>query len=229
MPKPKGKKKMRKDKAQDKRIKSLEKFVYKTIENKQVNYGYNDLVRTVSTSGDKRSQFLAVAVGAEDGFANNDGARIGNSITLMNQGVVLTFAQATTGDLYNRVRVLIVESTEGNQEINMTDVLRFGSYSSYGDLVFASPYTTKANTNKRYKIHMDKCFELNRNAGGATKIIKHNIKYREGGSPGKLVTYADGGAIYPNNHRLNILCISDSSVSPHVVWNYNVRSTYKDA
>ena len=223
------KKKVQKDKKQDQRIKSLEKFVYKTIENKQVNYGYNDLARSISTTGDQRSQFLAVAAGAQDGFANNDAARVGNSITLMNQRVTLMFSQATTGDLYNRVRVLIVESTEGNQNLTMSDVLAFGSYASYGDLVFASPYTTKANTNKRYKVHMDKTFELNRNANGATKIIKHNIKYREGGSPGKLVTYADGGAIHPNNHRLNILCISDSSVSPHVVWNYNVRSTYKDA
>lgn len=221
--------KVSKDKKQDKRIKSLEKFVYKTIENKQVNYGYNDLARSISTSGDQRSQFLSVATGAEDGFANNDGARIGNSITLMNQRVTLTFAQATTGDLYNRVRVLIVESTEGNQNLTMTDVLRFGSYASYGDLVFASPYTTKANTNKRYKVHLDQTFELNRNAKGATKIIKHNIKYKEDGSPGKLVTYADGTATYPNNHRLNIMCISDSSVAPHVIWNYNVRSTYKDA
>ena len=194
-----------------------------------MSYGFSDLARSISTSGDQRSQFMAIASGSQDGFANNDSARIGNSITLLNQLVTMTFAQATTGDLYNRVRVIIAESTEGNQNLTMSDVLMFGSYATYGDLVFASPYSTKANTNKRYKIHLDKCFELNRNAQGATKIIKHNIKYRESGSPGKLVTYADGGAVHPNNHRLNIMCISDSSVSPHVIWNFNVRSTYKDA
>jgi len=227
------KRKVRKDKKQDKRIKSLEKFVYKTIENKQVDYGYQDTGRTVSTSGDQRSQFLGVATGAQDGSAINDPARVGNSISLMRQQISLTFEQSSdatiTADDYNRMRVIIAESTEGNENLELSDVLEYSNYGTHGGLVFSSPYTTKTSTNKRYKIHSDMTFELNKNATSATKIIKKVIKFREGGSPGKVVSFADATAQYPTNHRLNIMCISDSSVAPHPRWFYNVRSTYKDA
>ncbi len=226
-------KKFRKDNKQDKRIKSLENFVYKTIENKQVAYGYQDTGRTVSTSGDQRSQFLGVATGAEDGSALNDPARIGNSITLLKQQISLVFEQSSdvgvTQDDYNRMRVIIAESTDGNNNLELSDILQYSNYGTYGGLVFASPYTTKTETNKRYKIHMDACFELNKNATTATKIIKKMIKFRENGSPGKVVMFEDGTAHYPTNHRLSIMCISDSAVAPHPRWYYNVRSTYKDA
>ena len=45
----------------------------------------------------------------------------------------------------------------------------------------------------------------------------------------KLKKRINATAQYPTNHRLNIMCISDSSVAPHPRWFYNVRSTYKDA
>ncbi len=225
-------KKFRKDAKQDKRIKSLEKFVYKTVENKQTNSGAGsavpDLPRSLSTAGDVRGQFFNVAVGAEDGNAPGSTARIGNTVTLMEQLVSMTFVQSTT-DSYNRVRVIIAESVDGNQSLALSDILQFSNWGTYGHMVFSSPYTTKANTNKRYKIHMDSCFELNNQATTAVKLFKKRIKYRQGGSPGKLLDFSSGLDSYSSNHRLTIMCISDSESAPHPLWSYNVRSTYKDA
>jgi hypothetical protein len=221
-----------KDKKQDKRIRSLEKMVYKTIENKQINSGAGstvpDLPRNLTSAGDVRGQFLSIATGAEDGNVPGDPARVGNSVTLMEQLVSMTFVQSTT-DTYNRCRVIIAESVDGNQPLALSDILQYSNYGVYGDMVFSSPYTTKADTNRRYDIKMDTTFELNANAKGATKIIKERVKYREDGSPGKVLDFSSGLDVYSSNHRLSILCISDSASTPHPTWYYNVRSTYKDA
>ena len=226
MPK-KFRKKSSKDKKQDKRIKSLEKFVFKTLENKQVNYsnpGGND----ISTSGYVASQFLTLQAGPEDGTDLGDEARIGDSITLMRQQIDCYMVQSTT-DSFNRMRMLIVEALDGNEPLVLSDVLYHSNYTTSGDLVFSSPYTTKTNTNRRYKIHMDKSFELNNNAQGATRKIKHVVKYREKGSPGKVVEYSGPGSLNATNHRLCIMWISDSVSTSHPQVHYNVRSTYKDA
>jgi hypothetical protein len=227
MPPKKTYKKVRKDKKQDKRIKSLEKFVYKTIENKQVNYG-NPGGNDISTAGYVASQFLTLDTGAEDGVELGDAARIGNSISLMRQTVDCYLVQSTT-DSFNRMRMLIVEALDGNEPLALSDVLFYNNYTTSGNLVFSSPYTTKTNTNRRYKIHMDKSFELNNNANGATRKIKHVIKYRENGSPGKVVEYSGPGSVPATNHRLCIMWISDSVSTTHPQVHYNVRSTFKDA
>lgn len=52
------------DAKQNKRIKSLENMVYKTIENKQVNYNTNT---NITSSGYIANSFLRVRVGPEDG------------------------------------------------------------------------------------------------------------------------------------------------------------------
>ena len=224
--------KRQKDKKQDKRIRSLEKMVYKTIENKQINSGAGsvipDLPRNLTTAGDVRGQFFNVATGAQDGDTPGDPARVGNSVTLMEQLVNMTFVQSTT-DSYNRVRCIIAESVDGNQALALSDILQYSNYALYGNMVFSSPYTTKTSTNKRYKIHMDSCFELNNNATTAVKLFKKRIKFKEGGSPGKVLDFSSALDVYSNNHRLSILCISDSVSTPHPQWSYNVRSTYKDA
>ena len=67
------KKKVRKDKKQDQRIKSLEKFVYKTIENKQVNR--SSPPASVTTSGYFFREFLQLTVGPNDGAGPGDPAR----------------------------------------------------------------------------------------------------------------------------------------------------------
>lgn len=227
MPKKAKFRKVKKDAKQDKRIKSLEKFVYKTLENKQVNYN-NTGGNNITTDGYVGSQFLALDTGAEDGGNLGSPSRIGNTITLMKQEINCYMTQSVT-DSYNRVRMLIVESVNGNQALALDDVLLYTDYNAQGDIVFASPYTTKNETNKRYKVHLDRTFELNSAANGASRVIKHTIRYRQGGSKGKLVDYDGPDSVNANNHRLSIMWISDSDAVSHPIAHYSVRSTYKDA
>lgn len=221
--------KVRKDKKQDSRIKSLEKMVYKTMENKQLNERVtNSAVDAVSAF--VATGFIQTGIGAEDGDQSGASAqaRIGNTITLMNQKIKYTL-EASALDVYNRVRVLIVESLDGNQLLGLGDILQYDDYGVFSNLVFCSPYTTKTDTNRRYKVHSDRVFELNSNAKGATAYHSENIKFREGGSPGKLLEFDGNTSTFPNNHNLQILAISDSSVSPHPRISAAIRSTYKDA
>lgn len=212
------------DKKQNSRLKKLESFVYKTIENKQVNYNNTNLA--VSNSGVRDGQFLSVAPGVNDGAATGDTARIGNTITLMRQkfNFMITQNPTTPIDEWNRMRILIVEALDGNEPILISDVLTYSNYSVYGDLVFSSPRTTKTATNRRYKVHMDKTFELNRRSTGASKVINFDANWKNG----KLVEF-DNLSATPTNHQMSILFISDSAAVPHPLVNYAVRSTYKDA
>lgn len=214
------------DAKQNSRIKKLESLVLKTIENKQVNYFSNS--NSISSSGLEVGSFLSTSTGAEDGTNLGDPARIGNSITLMNQRFNMNITASAT-DTYNQIRVLLVESLDGNAPIALNDVLQYGSYTLYGSLVFASPYTTKTNTNRRYKVHYDKSFVLSGlpTKGGVppAKVIKHNIKYKNG----KVIEYEGAGNVNPTNHRITMLLISDSVSASHPQLDYSTRSTYKDA
>ena len=214
-----------KDKKQDVRIKSLEKFVYKTIENKQQNYR-QDL--SVSSAGTATYPFLSLRQGVEDGDAYPGDARIGNSITLMSQRLDLNLIGETA--TFNQIRVILAESVDGNTSLGLGDILQYSNYSVDQDMVFVSPYTTKTTTNKRYKIHMDRLVELHGtgDAGKSTAQIHKVIRYREGGSPGKIVNFDENN---PNatNHKLQLFMISDSAAAGHPSAKYNMRSTYKDA
>jgi len=214
-----------KDKKQDGRLKKLENFIYKTIENKQVNTSNFGLA--IPSTGVRDGQFLSVAQGTSDGVLSGDPARIGNTITLMNQRFNFTFHQNPTGiiDDWNRIRVLIVEATDGNQALLINDVLQYHNYSIHGELIFSSPYTTKTTTNRRYKPLMDKTFELNYRATGATKVIKHVEKYKGG----KLVEFDGNISATPTNHQISVFFLSDSGSLPHPSVSYSTRSTYKDA
>ena len=222
----KNKGKRSQDAKQNSRIKKLESLVLKTMENKQVNYHATN--QSITSAGYETGSFLRTATGAQDGTNLGDPARIGNSITLMNQKVCMNFTASAT-DTYNQIRVLLVESKDGNAPLSLQDVLEYGSYTLYGSLVFASPYTTKTNTNRRYKVHMDKSFVLSGlpTKGGAppSKVIKHNIKYKNG----KVIEFEGAGAVNPTNHRLTMLIISDSVSASHPILDYSTRSTFKDA
>lgn len=209
-----------------KEVKQLKKFVNKTIEMKQVNYSQNSTA--LSTTGMAAGSFLQIATGAEDGSALGSAARVGNSITLMRQQVCINLAASAT-DTYNQFRVILAESVDGNQPLSLVDILQYPTYALYGANVFSSPYTTVTTTNRRYKIHYDKSFELSAlptKGGKATKIIKHMIRY---GKTGKELEYAGAGSLNPNNHRLTLLMISDSVSATHPTYTYSVRSSYKDA
>lgn len=213
------------DKKQTKRIKALEKFVYKTMENKQINYSQS---LNVSSSGTATYPFISLRQGTGDGDAYPSDARIGNSITLMSQRLDMNLVGETAQ--WNQIRVILAESVDGNTSLALSDILEYSNYTLEGDLVFVSPYTTKTSTNKRYKIHLDRLFELHGtgDAGKATAQIHKVIKYRQGGSPGKVVNF-DDNAVEANNHKLQLFCISDSASLSHPTVKYNVRSTYKDA
>ncbi len=219
--------KKRTDAKQDKRLKSLENMVYKTLENKQINYNNNLLITSTPIVD---NQFLQVRVGPDDGQTRGDTARIGNSITLYRQQYRFSFnglnPDTVLNDRWNQVRCIIAEPLDGNQPLILSDLLQYSNYSIYGALVFASPYTTKTNTNRRYKIHMDKSFELNATAKGATKIVKHDVKWKKG----KVVEFAGPGTEQiPTNHNMTVVFISDSGSALHPAVSFAVRSTYKDA
>lgn len=211
------------DKKQTKRIKQLEQFVYKTIENKQVNFQAGNI--NCASTGYTNSAFLRVTAGVGDGAAQGDPARIGNSVTLMKQQFSFNLKLRSSPDAYNQMRILIVESVEGSNALVLSDILEYNSYATHGDMVFASPYTTKTTTNRRYKIHMDKVVTLTPTHKPAA-VLKHVVRYKGG----KLVGF--GGTStesIPTNHRLQFFVLSDSVSIQHPQLDFQVRSTYKDA
>jgi len=197
-------------------------FMKKTMENKQVSALRPSIFITTAgydaqTVGDTIQPTMRQ--GAEDGSQTvGSSSRIGNTITLMRTAIDFNFDIATTSEDYNKFRLIVVESTEGNQQITLADVLETPGNP------FVSLYTTKSNTNKRYKIWFDRTFEVNRGHNGSKRF--HIVK--KYGKTGRTVDYS-GSPETPTNYNLNILCVSDSTVAPHPFMEYALRHTYKDA
>lgn len=210
------------DVKQTKRIKQLEQFVYKTIENKQINYQASNI--NVSTTPVYQSGFLQVTGGVDDGTGLGSRARLGNSLTLMRQALNFNLKLRTGSDIFNQIRIIVVASTEGSQALALTDVLEYGDYALFGDMVFASNYTTKTSTNKRYRVHMDKTFTLTQNTKPCV-TMKHVINYKGG----KVISFDGPLSQVSTNHRLQFFVISDSAAIQHPQLDYAIRSTYKDA
>lgn len=206
---------------------NVKKLVNKTIENKQVNYNNTNLA--ITSSGVNDNQFLQCTQGTSDGTISGSASRVGNSVTLMRQQYRFNFVgtnpSGVGNDRWNQIRVIIAEATDGNQPLVLSDILQDHNYATHGGLVFASSYTTKTGTNRNYKIHMDKSFELNATAKGSTKIISYVAKW---GKTGKVIDFDGTGAV-PTNHNMSIMFISDSGTIQHPFVSYSVRSTYKDA
>lgn len=198
------------------------KFIMKVIENKQVNALRPPIFVTSSgydaqVVGDTIQPTMRQ--GTEDGDQTvGSSARIGNSITLMRTAIKFNFDVAATSESYNKWRVIVVESTEGNQAIAAVDVLENPTSP------FISQYTTKTNNNKRYKVLFDRIFETNRGHNGA-KFYNFIKKY---GKAGREVNYS-GSPETPTNYNINILAWSDSTVAPHPTMAYTLRHSYKDA
>lgn len=210
------------DKKQTKRIKQLENFVYKTIENKQSNYEVTN--QNIISSGYNNYAFLKLGVGAEDGAAYGDPARIGNSITLMKQAFNMNISLRDVPDDFNQVRIIIAEVLEGTVLLDKANVLEYSDFSVYGNLIFTSPYTTKTSTNQRYKIHFDKHIVLNPYQKTAVNI-KHTCRWKNG----KVVDFDGTSVDFPVNHRMNIWVLGDSTSVAHPRLDLAVRSIYKDA
>lgn len=221
-----------------KEVKSLKKFVMKTIENKQMNYSSSEsggaLVDGIAilSTGIVQRPTLNLTQGVADGDDRPSAARIGNSVTLLRESINMMLTQQKDVTHYSKVRLLVVESVDGNQYLDFDDVLQFCQ--EYGidgtnDGVFTSHYCTKTDTNKRYKVHFDKQYVLGVEDAGMSKPafmnIKCNVKY---GKTGKVVEY-NGNASTPTNHNLQIFAVSDRIGTVQPLLSYNIRSTYKDA
>ena len=197
-------------------------MINKTIENKQVSALRPPIFVTSSgydaqVVGDTIQPTMRQ--GTEDGDQTvGSSARIGNSITLMRTAIDFNFDVAATSEAYNKFRVVVVESTEGNQAISASDIFETPTSP------FVSLYTTKTNANKRYKILFDRKFECNRGHNGA-KFYHFVKKY---GKTGRVIDYS-GSPETPTNYNINILCFSDSTVAPHPTMSYALRHSYKDA
>jgi hypothetical protein len=227
MPERKSKKQGRRSKKstdakQSSRIKSLENFVYKTIENKQSNYDVTN--QNITSTPYNNYGFIKLAIGAEDGANYGDPARIGNSITLMRQVFNMNIALRSSSDEFNQIRVIIAEALEGTQILSLSNVLTYNDYSVHGNLVFNSPYTTKTGTNQRYKIHLDKHIVLNPYNKSAVNLT-HSVNYKGG----KVIDFDGPTVDFPTNHRMNIWVLGDSTSVQHPRLDLAVRSTYKDA
>lgn len=214
----------------EKKVNELKKFVDMTIENKQINLEQASIPITDLVV--YRRGFFGIQPGAQDGNAFNATARIGNSITLLHQRFV--FECARNGNSMNRlpqrVRILLVESKEGNQDLSLEDVLHYyqdqaGAASGGNIETYTTKYTTRTDTNKLYKIHMDRTLYLNQYDRPIQKF-KCNIKY---GKIGKVVEFNDNASA-PTNHRLSLMMVSDAQQSAdYPDLTYSVRTTYKDA
>lgn len=203
--------------------KQVKKMVNKTIENKQIN---NKVLSTnLSSTGYAVGGFFGLLQGTSDGTVAGSAARIGNSVTLMRTQVKFNFDVAVGSENYNKVRLIVAQSQDGTQTLGLSDILQYSSYTTDGDLVFNSPYTTKTSTNKRYTILMDKVFELNLNHK-ASRQITFVKRY---GKTGKVVNWDGNSGSSPVDFKTTILAISDSTVATHPTFEYSLRHTYKDA
>lgn len=204
------------------KVNKLSKFVMKTIERKQIDY---QQTVSLSSSGSATFPFLLVTQGTADGSAYPSAARTGNKVTLMSQAFDMNIV-GSSSDIYNQIRILIVESVDGSTTLGIEDILKYSSYGLNQDLVFISPYKTNAETNKRYKVHFDKTIELNGagTAGRATKQLHLKVRYPNG----KIVNFNDNNSA-PIDHKMHLLMISDSSAVSHPTVTYNCRSVFRDA
>jgi hypothetical protein len=207
-------------------VKDLKKMVNKTIENKQQTYNSGTSIPVMDIGMFQRPT-LNLTQGTADGDARPSAARVGNSVTLLRTQLKMQLRMSTSGLINTRVRLLVVESVNGNEALDLDDILQAGGGTLVGtdDNAYTSCYTTKTATNKRYKLHYDKVINLS-HYGKQFFFKTLNLRY---GRTGKVINY-DGNNQTPTDYNLQILAIGDQSsvgVAPH--FSYSIRSTYKDA
>ena len=207
-------------------VKNLKKMVNKTIENKQQTYNSGSPIYVMDIGVAQRPT-LNLTQGTADGSGRPSAARIGNSVTLMRTQLKLQLRMSTSGLVNTRVRLLVVESVNGKEDIGLEDVLEASAGALVGtdDNAYTSCYSTKTDTNKRYKIHYDKVVNLSHYA---KQFFFKNLTLRYGKS-GRVINY-DGNNQTPTDYSLQILAIGDQTTVGHApILSYSMRSTYKDA
>ena len=215
-------------------VKSLKKFVMKTIENKQSLYS-NGLGDDVDSTGfEGRPQTLLLTQGTADGSDRPNSARIGNSITLLRESVNMQVEAEPSSTGVTKMRVMVVSSVDGNENIDIDEVLQYAQVNGVDGLdngMYTSHYTTKTDTNKRYRIHFDKQYVLgvHTDTSGMVRPCVQNIKCRiKYGKTGKVVEY-NGTNNTPVNHNLQILAFSNRAAVNAPILSYQIKSVYKDA
>lgn len=201
--------------------KQVKRLVNKTIENKQISWKQST---TVSTAGYRNYGFITIAQGVTDGDGQGSAARIGNKVTLMSMNWKFGFQIPDASESNNKIRVLLVESTEGAVALSKEDILKYHNYTTDGNQVFISPYTTKTDTNKRYKVHMDRTFSMSLYKNPSIRF-SHKITF---GKTGRVINFNDQYT-GPVDCKFTLIAISDSTVATHPTMDANMKLVYKDA
>lgn len=223
--------KSNKDKKQDMAIAKINQFLKNTIETKITDFRHNasGVPVDVSVTPYRALAFYRNA----NGQGTGDDDRIGNKVTLLSQtfNIELLCPAAGQGtEDYNKVRLLIVENTDFDDayDLELTDVLEYGDWTSNARHVFISPYKKKAPNNRQYKVHMDKVFTLNLSEK-ALHQVKFKIDYRTKKKEGKVLKFNTALDTIPANHRMVMFAISDSASANHPQIGWICRNKYKDA
>ena len=206
--------------------KQVKKMVHKTIERKTVDY--SQVGNAVSTAGWNTYQLFATTQGTTDGGTRPAASRTGNAVTLMKEKFYFQLrGPGTTGvnESNNIVRIIIAESTEGNQILNLGDILKYSDQVTHGHLVFNSPYQTKTSTNKRYKVHYDRCIKMNYYSSSFYQSLTHVINH---GKTGRVVNFNDNVST-PTDYNITVWVISDSAAAQHPVLDFAYRGVFRDA
>lgn len=221
------KRKMRKrSNAMAKRVSLLEKKFKAVVERK-----VTDLVGTSPSGTDiPTTGWERVAWAIFSGQGTNDTEYVGDKVIMKSQhwrGQIIIPTIGVSNDPNNQVRLLIVENLgyDSASDLTIEDVLEFGSYATDGDLVFSSPYKSRGTNTKLYKVHYDRNFHLT-----SQNKPYANIDFKKSyGKVGKLLTFSGTGSTTPNNHRMCVFAISDSSVADHPQLFLTCRTYYQDA
>lgn len=206
------------------RIKRVENIINKTIENKHVDY------QATTVNGDQiyaASPVEKLAFFRMSGTGAGESERVGDKVTLMSQRFLMNLKR---GGQDNQVRVLIVENVgyDNATDLQVTDVLEYGLWSTDNNTVFTSPYKIGADATKRYRVLYDKVFHLHSQRPYVK--IDFTKKYGTKTNPGKVCSYELDTSDFPNNHRINCFALSDypTGVTPPTI-TMLCRNRYKDA
>ena len=202
-------------------------MVNKTIENKHVDFLATapNGTQIYAASPVSKLAFLRM-----DGTGANEDERVGDKITLMSQRFMFSLLKGAGSTNDQRVRVLIVENIgyDAATDLQLTDVLEYGSWTTDQLQVFTSPYKLGADATKHYRVLFDKVYSLH--AFRPFVTIDYTKRYGTKTNPGKVCTFELDTSDFPTNHRICAFAISDypTGTAPPVI-TMDCRSRYKDA
>ena len=174
----------------------------------------NSFATSVSTSASANYPMIQIAQGST--AAN----RKGDTVVLKNSTLNLA---VTKGDANNVVR-LILAATPSDTHLQLSDVLQYANTTSHSNLPFASPYKTQPTTSEQtYEILFDKVYNLTEEINMIVDKVK--ISY---GKKGKRVNFNSASSSAPENYKLSLMYISDSSAGAHPNIHYSFRTRFVD-